>query len=316
MDPVALDRAVQTAAAIPGMRSLLIARHGELVSESYFNGVTKDSIQDVRSVTKSFTSALVGIALREGLLQSTEQTVGELLGGIAPDMSPEWSAVTLDDLLTMRAGHDWHEIPGPSEFNEWVLSPNQVEYVLAKEIVSQPGTRFNYSDGSAHLVAVALAEAAGMPLPDFAGTYLFAPMGIAPRVWLADQQGYAYGGVALYLTGRDMLALGQLYLDGGLHDGVQVVPADWVARSTASQTSTRDAVPYGTDYGYYWWSGSAHGHDYYFANGYGGQFIVVVPDLDLVVTAACTWWSTGGHASEYWYRVITVIMEEIIPAAR
>ena len=182
-DASALQAAIQTASEVPGMRSLLVARHGELVSENYFNGIGPDSAQDVRSVTKSFTSALIGIAIREGFIEGTHQTLGTLLASAAPDMRPEWAAVTL-------------------------------------------------------------AEATSMGAEAFAEEYLFGPLGMGNREWIQDSRGYAYGGVALFLTARDMVAFGQLFLDGGVRDGVQVVPADWVQSSTRPQTSTGYAVPH------------------------------------------------------------------------
>ena len=315
-DAQALQAAIDSAGRVPGMRSLLVARHGQLVSESYFNGIGPDSTHDVRSVTKSVTSTLVGIAIREGFIEGTEASLGDLLPSAAPGMSPEWAEVTLDDLMTMRAGHRWSEIPGPSEFNAFASAPDQLDYILAKQVLDPPGSIFNYSDGSAHLVSAALAEATGMAVEDFARDYLFEPMGLEAREWATDNRGYAYGGVGLYLTGRDMIALGQLFLDGGTVDGVQVVPADWVETATQSHTSTGNAVPYGPSYGYFWWRGQIQGRDFFFANGYGGQFIVVVPSLDLVVTAGCRWWQTGGIAPENWYRIITLIMTQVIPSAR
>ena len=116
------------------------------------------------------------------------------------------------------------------------------------------------------------------------------------------------------ITARSMMKIGQMVLDGGMYGGTSIVSADWVSESTRSHISTNNAVYFGPEYGYLWWVGQEHGHDLYFANGYGGQFIVVVPDLDLVMVAS-SWWGCMGWdaAGEQWYSVISLIMEGILP---
>jgi len=312
----ALEGAIATAGQVSGMRSLLVARNGVLVSESYFNGVGRDDAHDLRSVTKSVVSALIGIAIRERFLEGTHQKLGELLGSSFPDMSPECQAVTLENLLTMRAGHDWKEIPGPSEFGTFFNAPDQIAYVLAKRVVDPPGTRFNYSDGGAHLVAVVLERVTGKGAAAFANEYLLGPMGIGERSWLRDHQGHTYGGVGIRLTPRDMVAFGELFRNGGSVGGVQVVPANWVALSTHSHGSTGNAVPYGTGYGFFWWTGEHGGHEYFFATGYGGQFIVVVPELEMVVVATCDWQGVGAQAGDNWDQIISLIMKQIVEGAQ
>jgi len=316
IDGNALADIVETARHIEGMKWLLVARNGVLVAEQYFNGQGPDSTHDVRSVTKSVTSALIGIAISQGHIGSVQETLADYFGDVTDSFSLQAGTITVEDLLTMRAGHDWHEMPGPSEFADWVSAPDQILYVLDKPIVDPPGTRFNYSDGSAHLASVVLTEATGMSASQFAQVYLFAPLGIGARRWAVDNRGYNYGGVALYLTARDMIAFGTLYLDGGWARGRQIVPAHWVTTSTTSHVDTDHAIPYGPGYGYYWWTGRSGGRDFHFANGYGGQFIFVVPAAELVVVAACQWRHMGDRASIHWYDIITLIVQELFPIVR
>jgi CubicO group peptidase (beta-lactamase class C family) len=289
-----------------------VAQSGDVIAEHYYNGQGPDSLYEVRSVTKSFTSALIGIAVGRGLIGSVHDRIDGYLEPDVADLDPTVGATTIEDLLTMRAGHDWHEIPGPSEFPAWVSSSNQIQYVLAKPLVNQPGTVFNYSDGAAHLAAAVLAEAAGTSVAEFATTYLFGPLGIPARPWYVDRQGFNYGGVGLHLRAQDMLAFGMLFLNEGRHDGRQIVPADWVTASTDGRISTNNAVPYGPSYGYYWWSGAYLEREFYFANGYGGQFIVVVPRVELVVVATCEWRGVGDRAGEHWYRILDTIVREVV----
>jgi CubicO group peptidase (beta-lactamase class C family) len=309
-----LAPAFEAAAQIEGMKSLLVARHGQLIGERYYNGAGPDSPHDVRSVTKSFLSALVGIAIDKGYLESVEQTLGDLFADVVDSLDEEKAAITLENLLTMSAGQDWHELGGESEFNEWMNSPNQVEYVLEKPMVNTPGTVFNYSDGGAHLISVILTEATGMDPESFAAEHLFAPLGIDRRSWLVDKQGYAIGGVGLQVTPRDMVAFGTLYLNDGTFERRRVISEEWVRTSTAVRILTDNAVPYGTAYGYLWWRGVVDGYPFYMATGYGGQFIVNVPDLDLVVVATCDWWYPRADAGEHWYDIIRVIVNDVVPA--
>jgi CubicO group peptidase (beta-lactamase class C family) len=316
IDGVALAEIVAAARSIDGMKWLLLARNGALVAEEYFNGQGPDSTHDVRSVTKSVNSALIGIAIREGYIGSVQETLADYFDGVTDTLDPELGATSIEDLLTMRAGHDWHEIPGPSEFPDWVSAPDQIRYILDKPLVHAPGEHFNYSDGSAHLISVILSEATGTSALEFAEQYLFASLGIGSRRWLVDNRGHSYGGVALYLTARDMLSFGALYLDGGSAGGQQILPADWVATSTSTHVDTDNAIPYGSGYAYYWWTGQSRGRDFYFANGYGGQFIFVVPAANLVVVAACEWHHMGDAAPTHWYEIITLIVEELLPIVR
>jgi CubicO group peptidase (beta-lactamase class C family) len=301
------------------MKCLLVARNGVLVSEEYFQEEDgPESQHDVRSVTKSLTSALIGIAIEEGFIENVDQTLADfLVGSVVDSLDEAKGQITIRQLLTMTCGLEWFEIGAYSEYNDWITAPDQIEYILNKPMVTTPGMVFNYSDGAAHLVSVILTEATGMNALEFAEQYLFAPLDISGRPWRTDNRGYNLGGVALEITPRDMLKFGTLYLQNGVYEGVQVIPAAWVSASTESHISTNNAVPFGPNYGYYWWIGRAYSHDYYFANGYGGQFLVVVPDWNLVVVATGNWRGIGrDQAGEQWYNIISVIMNNVLGAVR
>ena len=301
---------------IPNMKSLLVWRHGQIVAEHYYHGTEVDDTHDVRSVTKTVLSMLVGIAAERGFIGGVDDTLGEHLGPVAGKLDTAVESTTLRHLLTMTAGHEWRELGGPSEFRLWVSSPNQVRYIVEKSLVDPPGTRFCYSDGSAHLVSVALSEATGMSTKEFAQQALFEPLGINRRPWLTDRQGYNYGGVGLQLTPREMVKLGALYLRHGSYEGKQVVPAHWVEVSTRALVSTDEALPLGSSYGYFWWVGRSGGRDLHFANGYGGQFIINVPDLDLVVVATSRWRNLRGTAELQWSVILDLVLRGVIPAVK
>jgi CubicO group peptidase (beta-lactamase class C family) len=294
----------------PQVRSVLVVRHGYLVVERYWHGVKAGDGHDVRSVTKSFVSALVGIALRDRQLQGLDQTVGELLADHLPATAdPRLRQVTLKQLLTMTSGlaGDDSSLGGDDQLFDRILqSPDWVRHILSRQVVSKPGEDFAYSSATSHLLSAIVADATGQSPLAFARAKLFGPLGIAAEnaleltirhwppspaelgafeqatvAWPRDPQGYHFGGAFLKLPARDLAKFGYLYLNGGRWDGTQVVPADYVAASTRPQSYPSGGLG---DYGYQWWvTHQTAGHDGFRAQGYGGQVIQVIPDLDLVV---------------------------------
>jgi len=317
MDPRALASAYEEARNIPGSLSLLVQRNGELVAEEYFHGFTPDSLHDVRSVTKSVISALLGIAVEEGFIPSVEAPVGPYLTPVVDSIRPELAETSIRHFLMMSSGLDWHELDGGDSYSEWWQSEDMVQHVVDLPFAHEPGERFIYNTGASHLLSVILTEATGIPTLDFARLHLFDPLGFSDSSWLQENRGYFTGGMGLRITSRDMLKLGQAFLDGGRYQGVQVLPAEWVAESTSQHLSTQDAVPFCPGYGYLWWIGEGGGNRFYLANGFGGQFILVAPQLDLVVVAQSHWRGmTWDDAGSQWYQVLRLIVEEILPAAR
>jgi CubicO group peptidase (beta-lactamase class C family) len=316
MDAGALERAFSEARDIEGIRTLLVQREGVLIAEEYFHGSRPDSLYQVWSVTKSIVSVLTGIALDRGDLTGLDQTLAEYLAPIVDSIPDDKGRITVRDLLTMTCGLEWHELDGGDQYSTWIHSPDMIQYVIDLPWVSPPGRTFHYHTGCTHLLAVLVAEATGTPLLDFAREHLFGPVGIEESDWWTDEREYYTGGMGLYLRPADMVKLGELMLREGVWNGAPVIPADWVRASTAAQVSTGNAVPFGPEYGYLWWVGHDDGRDFYFANGYAGQFILVVPELDLVATATSTWRGmTWNEAGAQWSAVISVIVDGVLPAA-
>jgi CubicO group peptidase (beta-lactamase class C family) len=317
IDPAALEAAAETARASGTVHSLLVERHGVVVAEDYFAGYTRDSLNLIWSVTKSFTSTLVGIAIDQGFIEGVDQPIGDFLGGVVEDLAEEKRQITLRHLLTMSCGIPWIEGGLNSEYPQWMASPNQVRYFLDKDVEHEPGTYFDYSDGGAHLTGVVLQEAVGRSSLDFAGDHLFGPLGFAPARWDTDKQGYNLGGVGLWLRAADMLKLGRLFLDGGVWDGSMILSRTWIDDATAPHISwdRQDPDP-SRAYGYFWWVADCRGVACYRASGYGGQLIVNVPSLDLVVvtTSQASWDRAVANAS--WEVAYDLIVEEVIPGVR
>ena len=310
-DPAALAQIEdQVSTFYTNVRSILLVRHGYLVYEHYWHGLDQTSGHDVRSVTKSVISALVGIALAEGKLESLDQTVGELLAAQLPkDADPRFAGVTVQQLLTMTSGlaGDEESAGGDGGLHDAMeRSPNWVRHILSRRLEAQPGTQFAYSSAGAHLLSAILAEVSGQSTLAFARETLFTPLGIptdgavepvlggdvdleispayqhARVAWPVDPQGYHYGGANLRLPSRDLAKIGYLYLNGGRWDGHQLIPADYVTASTSAAGSSPNVS---IGYGWLWYVDTEGEHRTFSARGYGGQFIYVVPHLDLVAVA-------------------------------
>ncbi|CAG0933401.1 6-aminohexanoate-dimer hydrolase [Thermoflexales bacterium] len=262
-------------------RSLLIIRHGELVYEKYFRSIQKpDRTADVRSITKSVLSALVGIAMDQGQLDSLDHKVIEYFPEyFYPQTDPRMAEVTLRHLLTMSSGFKWAE-HSPSQ-TKWMNSRNWVEAAINLEFVEQPGTGFTYCTANTQLLSAILTKVTGEALRDYAQRNLFTPLGIPANRWHwgVDDHGYAIGGFGMNLRPRDLARFGYLYLNQGYWDGQQIISPEWIQESTRAQLHSG----WGPDYGYLWWVHPRSDLHSFEAAGSGGQTIYVVPSLDLVV---------------------------------
>ena len=317
IDAEDLEDAYETAANISGIKSLLVSRNGVLVSEEYFTDMGADDLYDVRSVTKSVISALIGIAIEEGFLTSTNQKLSEFLTPLGYTLDGEKANIIIEDLLTMSAGFEWNEFEDGYSYYNWVVSSDQIEYCINGTLENTPGVEFSYSSEEAHLLSVIITEATGMSTHDFAFEYFFEPLGLSIEDfgWGAFPQGYFNGGADLSLKPKDMIKIGNLYLNNGNYNGNQIVPSQWVQESTHNHITT-NLQGYLPDYGYLWWMNKGGTNNYYFANGYGGQLIGVFPDLDLVVVATSEWQGLGNTAGQQWYNVMSLIQNDVLSCIR
>jgi CubicO group peptidase (beta-lactamase class C family) len=267
------------------LHSLLIIRNGYLVTEAYFSPYQPDTPQNIYSCTKSFTSALIGIAMDKGYIRSVDQP----LLSFFPDrtianLDPRKRAITLENLLAMSSGLDWPE--WSSIFSDpvnpiWQMyhSPDAVQFVLDQPMQTDPGKLFNYNTGGSNLLSAIIEKTTGMNSLAFARANLFEPIGISNVFWYRDQNGIYRGGEGLRLTPRDMAKFGYLYLNRGVWDGRQIIPAAWVDTSTTDHISTKRQSFAGDQYGYQWWLPAS---GFYAAVGYGGQYIFIIPEKNLV----------------------------------
>ncbi len=284
IDPLALDDVdARATAEVPAISALLAVRHGYLVFERYYGGLEPDTPINVRSVTKSVTGTLAGAALRTKLLSGFGARTGDVIPDRIPDAAdPAVANVTLWQWLTMTSGLQWE---ASGDWQRLLDASDWVAMTLGLPVVGIPGETYVYNTGGSHVLGVIVAEAAGIPLEDYAERMLFRPLGITPGDWMRSPQDEVSAGSGLEMTPRDMLKLGYLYLRNGQWNGEQIVDADFAQEATIWQ-SAGDATGGWAAYGYQWWVTATNaGYPAYFALGYGGQHIFVVPALDLVVVA-------------------------------
>ena len=270
------------------IKSFMLQRDGELLIEAHRMGMRADRTTNVKSVSKSIISLLVGIAIEQGYLRGVRQPIGVFFPDYferLPD--PEKESITIQDLLTMRAGL---ASTSRRNYGRWVLSDNWVEFALGRPLIEEPGGEMVYSTGSSHLLSVILTRATGMSTREFANKNLFGPLNIRDGGWDRDPQGYYLGGNNIALSPAALLKIGTLVMNMGVYDGKQIVPRAWIAESMQIYTRSR-FNPY--DYGYAWWQRELNGHTVQFAWGNGGQYILMLPAFKTVVAIA----SRSGESS-------------------
>ena len=264
------------AGSMPPLRAIALwqddgAQGVELAAQGY-HGFTPDSPTNIKSASKSVVSALAGIAIGRGLLESADQPIAPLLRSDLPaSTDPRLARVTLGNLLSMQAGL---ERQSGQNYGRWVSSPNWVRSALAAPFVQDPGTRMQYSTASTHLVAAILTRVTGRPLLDVARDWLSPIAGFRITGWDRDPQGIYLGGNQMAMSTRSLLAFGATYARGGRAGGRQVVPAAWIDESWRRRTSS---IFSGQGYGYGWFLGRMAGRDVRYGWGYGGQMVYVFP---------------------------------------
>ena len=302
------DGAKRAAAELPRLHSLLVSRRGELVLEHYGKGFSAARLANVKSVSKSVISTLVGIALDRRLIKRLDEPIVTFFPRLRGDPDPRKTAITLADLVGMRSGL---ESTSGASYGRWVRSRNWVDAALDRPLVSAPGTTMEYSTGSSHVLSAILTRVSGMSTRQFAQSALGEPLGVTFAEWPRDPRGIYFGGNEMLMTPRQMVALGELYLNEGRARGQQVVSAAWVKESCTPRTVSRWDP--GREYGYGWWIDEVGGQTACYAWGFGGQFIFVFRELGLVVVTT----SSTDSSDERWdYRdsLLALIERHVLPS--
>lgn len=307
LDSLLLAEAFERAEALPRLHSLLVARDGELIRAAYFRGRGEGRVANIKSASKSVISALVGIAIADGDLEGLDQPVAPFFERYIPaDADPRLREITIEDLLSMRSGL---EPTSFGNYGRWVNSANWVRFVVQRPFVDDPGGRMLYSTGSTHLLSAILTQATGTSTLEYAREKL-GPLGIQVPSWTRDPQGIYFGGNEMALRPRDLLTFGELYRNGGVHEGRRILPESWIDASWTRRTTS----PYnGHGYGLGWWMRTAGGYDVRFAWGYGGQYVFVVPALGLTVVTTSD--PVSPREGDHNRAVHDLLEDYLIPAA-
>jgi CubicO group peptidase (beta-lactamase class C family) len=287
---------------IPNLHSVVIIQHDRVVAEWYFEGTDTqrgmplgtvkfgpETLHDVRSVTKSIVSLLVGIAMADHAIESLDSPVLDYFPEYTDLQTPERRKIRLRDLLSMTPGLQWDERSYPytdirNGETAMDLAPDRYRYILSQPIDSSPGTRWRYSGGDVALIGAVIARSTKTPIDIYAGKKLLGPLGITEFVWVRDNNGIPIAASGLRMLPRDMAKIGLLVLHHGRDpSGHQIVPESWIRESISPHMTLFKENDCSIKYGYFWWLGTSCEPSWYAAEGNGGQHIRVVPSLDMVM---------------------------------
>ncbi|MCH8551056.1 MAG: beta-lactamase family protein [Natronospirillum sp.] len=287
------------------LHTVIAAHQGEIFFEETWGGPGPFEPVNIKSVSKTILSALVGKAIEEGVIESVDQPVVDLLSNRVPaNADPQVDDITVGNLLSMQAGL---QRTSGNNYARWVISDNWVSYVLSREFVADPGDERLYSTGSSHLLSAALTDASGQTTWQLAQQWLSEPLNVRIPQWLRDPQGIYFGGNDMLMSPRALLRFGEMYRQGGSIGGRQVLDPHWVDLSWQPRGTSRWS---GDLYGYGWFITELGGHRAYYGRGYGGQVLWVIPELELtiVVTSSPNPPSPGGR----YVRELAQIVEDFL----
>lgn len=282
---------------VDSMHSFMLLRHGQVVAEAWWEPESPETPHVLWSLSKSFTSTAVGLAVAEGKLSIDDTVVSFFPDELPEQPSANLKQMRIRDLLTMSTGHQvevklWEE-------NDWTRT------FLAHEVPHKPGTHFQYNTPATFMLSAIVQKVTGQTVLDYLTPRLFEPLGIDKPKWDENPQGISLGGYGLFLRTEDIAKFGQLYLQKGNWQGKQVIPAAWIEQATTKQVSNgSDPVrDWDQGYGFQFWRCR---HNAYRGDGKDGQFCIVMPDLDAVVAITA---KTGNMQAE-----LNVVWDELLPA--
>lgn len=305
--------------SVTNTHSVLVARHGKLVYEKYFAGYDSRTVHDLRSAQKTFTGAAIGVALSRDLIAEVERPIAELLPKELAEIAAgdaQKSKITLEHLLTMSSGIDAVDFGTDQESiaseDAYQQTENWPRTILETPMLNDPGTHANYGSANACLAGVILDNVVNEPVQLFYDEALFRPLGITDYILQTDFSGATYGAGGMFMTPRDMLKIGQLYLNGGEWNGRRVLSQAWIEKSW-QQHSVLENTEQKNDYGYFWWRKTYTvnrreilSHE---ARGAGGQYIFVIPEFDLVVAI-----TSGNFRNGRYWQPEKIVEDYILPA--
>lgn len=292
----------------PKMHSMLVVRHGQLIFERYYAEHHAETLNDLRSATKSFIGILTGIAISRGDMPGLQTQVSEVLSKHIPYLhSPHLSQITLRHLLTMTSGFSW--ITGKKLGEPLVRNLHRCRrwgsFGLSLNIIPDNIGKFQYCSIDSHLISIMISEATGLDAYTYAQQHLFGPLGMNHTAWLSTPEGHSMGHIGLHLTSRDMAKVGICLLNNGSFAGQQIIQQEWLQEVFTAQAP---GYPAFGDYGYQFWIGKMSGQPFKLAHGHGGQQILLLPNLDAAVIF------TAKSKTNTWKNPRKLVEKYIIPA--
>ena len=260
------------------IKAVVVSLGGKTVFAKAFRGPSVDRTVNIKSVSKTVVATLLGVARQRSVIDSLDQTLGELAPELIPSgASARIASLTLQNLVTMQAGL---ERTSGRAYGVWVNSENWIHHVLSRPFVDEPGGRMLYSTGDTHVLGAVLSQLTGRSLYELANDWLGKPLGIKFAPWTRDPQGYYLGGNEMALSPLHLVKLGELYLANGVINGQKLLDPNWVQDAFTPRTRS---VYSGDGYGYGWFLRQLADEPAAYARGYGGQVLHVLPNMSLAV---------------------------------
>ncbi len=284
---------------VDSMHSFMLVRHGQVVAEAWWKPQTAETQHVLWSLSKSFTSTAVGLAVAEGKLKLDDPVIKFFPAETPRAPSDNLRSMRVRDLLTMTTGHQ-DELNLRDE-TEWVRA------FLAQPVPHQPGSFFQYNTAATYLLSAIVQQVTDETVLEYLTPRLFEPLGIPQPTWDTSPQGISIGGYGLYLTTEDIAKFGQLYLQQGEWEGQTLVPAEWIEQATAKQVPNGGGPPHDWNqgYGFQFWRCR---HNAYRGDGRDGQFCIVLPELDAVIAMTA---NTGEMSTQ-----LELVWEKLLPAIK
>jgi CubicO group peptidase (beta-lactamase class C family) len=305
----AIQQFLETADKINTLHSFMLLRHGKVIAEAWWKPESADKPHILHSLSKSFTSTAIGLAIAEGKLKLDDHLLQFFPNDAPADPSDNLKAVTVRDLLTMSGGHDTEPKAGTN-------GPS-VKTFLAHPFVHKPGTHFQYNTMGTYTLSAIVTKVTGQTVLDYLEPRLFEPLGIEKPRWDASPEGFSLGGYGLYLRTEDIAKFGQLYLQKGKWNGRQLIPESWVEQATTRQVPNdkEGHSKMGPDwlqgYCFQFWRCT---HNAFRGDGAAGQLCVVMPDQDAVVAVTAETGSMQGELNVIWENLLPAFQSEPLPS--
>ncbi len=296
------------------INSVLIIKDKKIVAEKYFNGYSKNSSQIVRSVSKSFLSAAYGIAVEKSILNVDDKIMKYLSNYKSYIIDNRYNDITILNLLQMKGGINNDRNVYFNAFQ----SKNWIKTIFELGLKYTPGTKFSYSTLGAHLLSAVLTNATGVSSKEFVEENLISPMGISLEKWEKDPQGIYFGGNNMYFTSRNMAAFGLLYMNNGMLNGKQIINKGWVKRSIKYNTGNLGdwGVLKNIGYGLFWWVGKINNLNVFTAIGHGGQFIMCVPSLNMIIVTTAESYIYWEEADKQETKIMDIMSKYFLTAEK